>query len=239
VKSGPTFSVLPATIFETPNAFRLNQSVNVSYRCTDVGAGVAVCGKRSYSSPGTVDTGVLTYALDTSSTGAKTLTIPVKDAAGNTGTTVTFAYNVVSTGPADLAVATSGSSTVQSGSQMAYDSLVLNLGPNPASNIVFTNVIPVGTTFVSAGPESLWCGMSGGCATRASSSCTASGRTVTCQLGSLNPLSSTSITGIGVQVVVRVTAPRGTRLTDQTTVSSPNPDPTPGNNSATVQTTVQ
>jgi len=231
--------VAPSTIFGTPNAFRLNQSVNVSYRCTDVGAGVATCGKRSYSSPGTVDTGVLTYALDTSSTGAKTLTIPVKDAAGNTGTTVTFAYNIVSTGAADLAIATVGRATVPSGSQMAYDSLVLNLGPSPASNIVITNVIPAGTTFVSAGLESLWCGLSGGCVTPPSNACTASGSTVTCHAGSLNALSQTSITGIGVQVVVRVTAARGTRLIDRTTVTSPNPDPTPGNNTATWQTVVQ
>jgi uncharacterized repeat protein (TIGR01451 family) len=239
VKSGPTFSVPPSTIFGIPNAFHLNQAVNVSYRCTDVGAGVATCGKRTYSSPGTVDTGVLTYALDTSSTGAKTLTIPVKDAAGNTGTTVTFAYNVVSTGPADLAIATTGSSTVQSGSEMTYDSLVLNLGPNPASNIVITNVIPAGTTFVSAGPESLWCGLSGGCATQASNACTVSGRTVTCKVGSLDPLSSTSVTGIGVQVVVRVTATKGTQLVDKTTVTSPNPDPSSGNNTATVKTKVE
>jgi uncharacterized repeat protein (TIGR01451 family) len=241
VASGPTFSVAPTTINGTPNAFTLNQAVNVSYGCTDDRAGVALCGKGSYGAPGTLNTGTLTFALDTSSVGQKTLTVEVTDAAGNAGTPVSVTYNVVAGGgSADLAIAQIARLTVKPGERLSYDMLVLNLGPKTAENVVIKDAIPAGTTFVSAGYESISCALFGGCSAPApAGSCKAMGSTVVCNAGSLKPLSLFSINGIGVQVVVKVTAPAGTELVNSATVSSSTSDPKPGNNTSTWKTKVK
>jgi hypothetical protein len=65
------------------------------------------------------------------------------------------------------------------------------------------------------------------------------GSTVVCNAGSLKPLSLFSINGIGVQVVVKVTAPSGTELVNSATVSSSTSDPKPGNNTSTWKTKVK
>jgi uncharacterized repeat protein (TIGR01451 family) len=241
VASGPTFSVAPSTINGTPNAFTLNQQVSVSYSCTDDRAGVATCGSKSYGAPGTLNTGTLTYPLDTSSVGTKTLTVPVTDAAGNAGTPVSVTYNVVANGgSADLAIAQIAKLTVKTGDKLSYDMLVVNLGPKTADSVVIKDAIPAGTTFVSAGYESLSCALFGGCsAPPPAGSCTASGSTVTCNAGQLKALSLFSLDGIGVQVVVKVNAPAGTVLLNTATVSSSNSDPKPGNNTSTWTTTVK
>jgi uncharacterized repeat protein (TIGR01451 family) len=131
---------------------------------------------------------------------------------------------------------------VKSGAVLSYDMLVLNLGPKTAEGVVIRDVIPVGTTFVSAGFESLWCALVGGCGAPSqmgAQACTVSGRTVVCDAGSLKPLSLLSTTGIGVQVLVRVNAPAGTTLVNTATVSSSTSDPKPGNNTVTWQTVVK
>jgi uncharacterized repeat protein (TIGR01451 family) len=242
VASGPTFSVAPTTINGTPNAFTQNQSVSVSYSCTDDRAGVATCGSMTYGAPGTLNTGTLTYPLDTSSVGTKTLTVQVTDAAGNTGTSASVTYNVVAGGggSADLAIAQIAKSTVKTGDRLSYDMLVLNLGPKTADSVVIKDAIPVGTTFVSAGYESVSCALFGGCsAPPQSGTCKVAGSTVTCNAGQLKALSLSALDGIGVQVVVRVTAPAGTVLVNTATVSSSNSDPKPGNNTSTWKTTVK
>ncbi|MBS1800401.1 MAG: hypothetical protein JSS95_11290 [Acidobacteria bacterium] len=240
VASGPAFSVAPVTINGAPDSFTLNQQVNVSYSCTDDRAGVAVCGAKSYGAPGTLNTGTLTYPLDTSSAGRKTLTVVVTDAAGNAGTPVSVTYNVVATGQADLAIAQIARRSVKSGAKLSYDMLVLNLGPKTADSVVIKDAIPRGTTFVSAGFESISCALFGGCSEPPrASSCSASGSTVVCNAGQLKPLSRFSLDGIGVQVVVRVNAAAGAVLVNTATVGSSNSDPNPGNNTSTWKTTVK
>jgi uncharacterized repeat protein (TIGR01451 family) len=240
VASGPTFSVAPTTINGTPNSFTLNQQVSVSYSCTDDRAGVATCGSKVYGAPGTLNTGTLTYPLDTSSVGSKTLTVAVTDAAGNVGTPVSVVYNVVAGGSADLAIGQIAKLTVKTGDKLSYDMLVLNLGPKTADAVVIKDAIPAGTTFVSAGYESFSCALFGGCSTPPpAGSCSAAGSTVTCNAGQLKPLSLSSLDGIGVQVVVKVTAPAGTVLSNTVSVSSSNSDPNSGNNISTWKTTVK
>jgi uncharacterized repeat protein (TIGR01451 family) len=240
VASGPTFSVPPTTINGMPNSFTLNQPVNVSYSCTDDRAGVATCGARSYGAPGTLNTGTLTYPLDTSSVGKKTLTVLVTDAAGNVGTSVSVTYNVAAAGSADLAIAQIAKRSVKTGEKLSYDMLVLNLGPKIADGVVIKDAIPVGTTFVSAGYESISCALFGGCsAPPQAGSCTLSGSSVVCNAGQLKPLSLFSLDGIGVQVVVKVNAAAGTVLANTATVGSSNSDPNPGNDTSTWKTTVK
>jgi hypothetical protein len=62
---------------------------------------------------------------------------------------------------------------------------------------------------------------------------------VVCDAGQLKPLSFSSLNGIGVQIVVRVTAPANTVLSNTVSVESANSDPHPGNNTSTVQTLVR
>ena len=241
VASGPTFSVPPTTIDGIPNSFTQNQSVSVSYSCTDDRAGVATCGSMTYGAPGTLNTGTLTYPLDTSSAGMKTLTVQVTDAAGNVGTPVSVTYNVVAGGGlADLSISQIAKSTVKTGDTLSYDMLVLNLGPKTADAVVIKDAIPAGTTFVSAGYESFSCALFGGCsAPPQAGSCTVAGTTVMCNAGQLKPLSLASLDGIGIQIVVKVNAPAGTVLSNTAMVSSSNSDPKPGNNTSTWKTIVK
>jgi uncharacterized repeat protein (TIGR01451 family) len=239
VASGPIFSVAPDTIKGTPNAFSLNQKVNVSYSCTDNASGIAICGTKTYAAPGTTNTGLVTATLDTSSVGRKTLTIPVADIAGNAGVPVTVTYNVVSA-TADVAIYASGANTVSTGDRLSYHLLVLNSGPNVAQDVVIKDILPAGTTFVSAGFEDVVCYLFSGCGSAPqSSSCSVKAGTVTCDAGDLKPLSLFSLKWIAVNVVVKVTAPAKTTLVNRVAVQSDSPDPNPSNNSDTVQTTVR
>jgi uncharacterized repeat protein (TIGR01451 family) len=220
ITSGPTFSVAPTTIGGVPSAFVLGQKVKVSYSCTDDRAGVATCGSASFGAPGTLNTGVVTDVVDTLSVGQKTLTVMVTDAAGNIGTPAVVTYNVV--GGSDLAVTIGGRSAVQAGGRILYDIAVTNLGPSTAKGVVITDVIPAGTTFVSATLERVaW----GSCALKAG--------TVTCNVGDLQAGAD-----IGLHIILTVTAPSGTVLTDTVSVGSLNPDSNPANNTATRQTIV-
>lgn len=222
VASGPTFSVAPTTIGGVPNAFVLGQNVKVSYSCTDDRAGVATCGSASFGAPGTLNTGVVTDAVDTSSPGKKTITVNVTDAAGNTGTPAVVMYNVVAGPPADLAVTIGGRSAVAAGGQILYDIAVTNLGPSTAKGVVVTDAIPAGTTFVSATSQGL-----------PSGSCAVNGNMVTCNTDL--PAGAK----IALHITTTVTAPSGTVLTDTVSVGSQNPDPNPANNTATLKTVVQ
>jgi endonuclease G, mitochondrial len=106
-----------------------------------------------------------------------------------------------------------------SGKPMAYGIVVKNYGPNSAPNVVITDVLPAGTTFVSAIP------------TRGS--CSRVGQVVTCNLGTL-PKNWIA----GVALVVKVNAPVGTIITNTAQVVSSHPDPNPGNNTDTASTKV-
>lgn len=220
IASGPTFSVAPTTIGGVPNAFVLGQKVQVSYSCMDDRAGIATCGSATFGAPGTLNTGVVTDVVDTSSVGQKTLTVMVTDAAGNTGTSAVVTYNVVA--GADLAVSIGGRSAVQEGGRILYDIAVTNLGSSAAKRVVIKDVLPAGTTFVSATLE----GNSWG-------SCALNTGTVTCNAGDL-PAGA----GIGLHIIATATAPSGTVLTDTVSVGSLNPDSNPANNTATRQTVV-
>jgi hypothetical protein len=61
---------------------------------------------------------------------------------------------------------------------------------------------------------------------------------VSCNVGSLAPLSISSLNGATIAITVKVTAPLGTVLKDTATVTGTNTDPKLGNNSSTASTTV-
>ncbi len=127
--------------------------------------------------------------------------------------------------PADLALAKRADKTeVESGENLTYGIGVINFGPNTATGVVVTDQLPSGTSFVSATPTQ--------------GTCTFAGGTVTCNLGNLEKFTFANPKAAAVKIVVQVTAPEGSVITNTATVSADNPDPRLANNSTTVTTKV-
>lgn len=120
---------------------------------------------------------------------------------------------------ADLRVTKTAKSKVKTGTKLTYVVTVRNNGPNSAPNVVITDTIPAGTTFVSAYP------------TRGS--CSNAGNLVTCNIGNLANHRSAAII-----IVVKVTAPNGTILNNTAQGSSSHPDPNLSNNADSARTKV-
>jgi uncharacterized repeat protein (TIGR01451 family) len=142
------------------------------------------------------------------------------DGTCNGGLSDAFAVKVTTS--AHLSVANSAPGTVASGSTLTYTILGENTGPDAATSVVLTDVVPAGTTFQSAKVNA------GSCTTPPQGGT----GTVTCTLGS-QPKGAK----LKLILVVNVTASSGTVITDTVTISSASPDPDK-NNSATVNTTV-
>jgi hypothetical protein len=90
VTQGPTLSP-PA---KKGGSYALHEKVTASYSCSDDASGVAICGDKFYGSPGTLNTGILTSTVDTSSPGNKTFTVWTIDIAGNIGAPQSVSYSV-------------------------------------------------------------------------------------------------------------------------------------------------
>lgn len=120
---------------------------------------------------------------------------------------------------ADLSVAkTDSADPAVAGGSLTYTVTVTNNGPSTATGVSLTDTLPAGVTFVSSTPGS--------------PTCTESGGTVTCNLGTLAP-GSTSVS-IDVSIAPSTT---GT-ITNTATATATTPDPTPGNDSDSEPTTV-
>jgi uncharacterized repeat protein (TIGR01451 family) len=214
-RKGPTItSTSPAE-----NAtYQFNSSVAASYGCVDGGSGVASC-------EGPVANGAL---IDTSSTGSKAFAIAATDSVGNPST-LTVTYNVVSGGgggktAADVGITLSVPPRVSPGGTLMYSMTVTNAGRATATDVVAVNPLPAGTVFASASASQ------GAVTTPA----VGSNGTVTVNIGSLAKDATAT-----VSVVVTVTAPSGTVLTDTATVSATTQDLNSDNNTATKRTTVR
>jgi uncharacterized repeat protein (TIGR01451 family) len=116
---------------------------------------------------------------------------------------------------ADLSIVKSGPALVQNGSNMTYNLEVSNGGPATATNVVVTDPLPTGTTFVSA-----------------SAGCTESAGTVTCTIASLPSGASQSFS---ITVNVNTSA---NSVTDTASVTADQEDPDPSDNQSSVTTQV-
>lgn len=153
-----------------------------------------------------------TGALPNTATVSTTATDPVP---GNNSST---ASTTITPASADVAITkTAGPPPYGTGLQLPYTITVNNAGPGPATGVTVTDVLPPGSTFVSATPSQ--------------GSCNGT-TTVTCNLGTLANGASASIT-----LTVTMPAAAGP-LSNTATVSSSNPDPNPANNSSTATVTV-
>ena len=106
------------------------------------------------------------------------------------------------------------------GEDLTYTLTLTNDGPSNAQNVVVTDTLPAGVTFVSATPSV--------------GSCSRSGVTLTCTLGTVSAGATPSIS-----VVVRPDAGSEGTITNSATVSSTTSDPDSGDRSPSVDTTVQ
>ncbi|MCP3962133.1 MAG: DUF11 domain-containing protein [bacterium] len=108
---------------------------------------------------------------------------------------------------------------VAPGATLTYTLEVENLSATPAVNVVVTDALPAGTTFVSASGTGWTCNEAGG--------------VVTCQLGML------AATTTSAAITIDVTAPLTPAvLTNTAQVASAVNDPDPSNNSATTETLI-
>ena len=106
---------------------------------------------------------------------------------------------------------------VNEGDYLVYVAVVVNNGPDDAQNVVLTDTLPGSVTFVSSTPST--------------PTCTESGGTVTCNLG-------TMVAGATTTVVILVMADQQGDLTNNVSVTSDTADSNIPNNSASEITTV-
>jgi uncharacterized repeat protein (TIGR01451 family) len=145
------------------------------------------------------------------------------NAAGGDGTDIgAFEIQSQAQSLADLAVSMQVVKTKSKGdTQLSYTIPVKNLGPDQADEVVLTDPLPAGTSFLSVTSTPGPCGAPP----------VYLGGTVTCNLGSM-PSGTTATVTIGVSI----SAKGKTTITNTATVSSTTSDPNPGNNSAAIQT---
>lgn len=102
------------------------------------------------------------------------------------------------------------------GTVVTYTLTVTNNGPSRATGVVLTDTLPAGVTLAPSTPEG--------------PTCTVTGATVTCLLGSLEPGASAVVPLTGTVTIAGV-------LTNTASVSAHEIDPNPGNNTVIVSTT--
>ena len=164
-----------------------------------------------------------TYLVPTHTSEAAPLTLT--NAAG-----VTFALRNPPPPPrSDLAVTVTASpDPVLSGQTMTFNVSVANLGPSVADDLVMTDVLPVGTTFVSCTSTHIFATCTG--------PAVGSNGTVTGRIGTLEPVPGGS--AIGFTIRANVTAAPGATLQNNASATSFRPDPNAANNSASSLSTV-
>ena len=122
--------------------------------------------------------------------------------------------------PTDLAITKSGQpDPVMVGQNLDYSLTVRNLDTPIADNVVVTDTLPPGVTFVSATPSQGTCSGT---------------TTLTCSLGRIFGGGSVQIT----VTVVPSAATAGTVLSNTASVAATQRDPDPANNTVTITTTV-
>jgi uncharacterized repeat protein (TIGR01451 family) len=122
----------------------------------------------------------------------------------------------------DLAVSvTANPNPVFSGQNVTYTVDITNLGPSTAHDLVMTDVLPAGLSFVSCTPNQ-----------GPTVSCTNAGQTVTGRLNKLEPVPFQL--NFAFTIVAKVTAAHGAVIQNTASATSFRPDPDPSNNSGSV-----
>ncbi|NNF16716.1 MAG: DUF11 domain-containing protein [Gammaproteobacteria bacterium] len=142
-----------------------------------------------------------------------------RDGSAGDAAELVIEYTTLVPGTADLALSKSDSADpADNNSIITYTLDISNAGPEAANNVLVSDPLPAGMTFVSANATQ--------------GSCTFAAGTVDCNLGTLLATDSAV-----VYIVARVPATSGT-LSNTASVSSDEPDANMSNNSATETTDV-
>ena len=126
----------------------------------------------------------------------------------------TFTFNtVLNPGPTDLSITkTANGDRFEPGAPVTYTITVTNNGPSLAAGVTVTDILPVGSTLIAATPSQGTCSGTS---------------TVTCSLGTLNPLASATI-ALSI-TPARTAGP----VANTATVSAINVETAPANNAST------
>lgn len=152
--------------------------------------------------------------------GAVTSTVSVTTSATDpNGTNNAAGDTTTVTASADLKIAMIHKGWFKAGTQGSYSLSVTNSGPSTATSVVVTVTLPSGMTYVSASPGV---------------TCSSSGTTVTCTLGTLAPGATASFT-----LVVAVAIGISGTLTPVATITSSTFDPNTANNTVSDATNVR
>ena len=151
----------------------------------------------------------------------------------------TFTLPNTNVEPTDLGILKLAPARALAGSKVTYLIGVGNLGSVTASNVIVTDVLPANTTFVSVSANKVNCSVSGGkltCSTATVPCMT--GSTVSCNIGTLMPLSWSTLNGATIKLTVQLGSAltAGKTFSNTATVAGSNADPRPGNNSSTATT---
>ena len=223
--------------------YQQGQATSANYSCSAVNAGVnSPTGPfLTVSSCSAIDTpgGAVAQGgqFDTTTPGLHTFTATVMDSALNT-VSQTVTYTVV--GSTDVAILNVAPPKERTGTKMTYLIGVGDLGNANAVNVGMKDPLPLGTTFLSASGTNVACSIVKGklnCTTT-QVPCAFAGGTVSCNVGTIMPVSIYDLNGAVIQITVQVTASAGTVLHNTATVSESNADTNPSNNSSTASTTV-
>lgn len=173
--------------------------------------------------PGATASATLNFTVQNTASGTiiNTASIPDLSAAGeNDITNNSASANITVTPVVDLVLTKSvNDTTAAAGDTLTYTVNVVNNGPSAAQNVVITDTLPAGVTFVSGtGP--------GG-------ALTAVGGVVTVNVGTLASGATTSFT-----VLATINANVSTVQTNTATVTTTTTDSNPANNTAAASTTV-
>ncbi len=155
----------------------------------------------------------LTLMVKAPASGSITNTAKVSSAmldtvSGNNTSSQVISTVAVLAQSADVDVTKTGPTNVFAGTNFIYTITVTNAGPNTASNVVASDVLPTNVVFISA---------SGSGTTNA---------------GAVNWTVGNLVAGATTNLSLTVTAPASGTITNTATVTSTTADPTPGNNTS-------
>lgn len=213
-----------------PTAFFQSLTAPAGWTCTTPAfntSGLVACTALSLPKSTTAEFSILVQVAPDAPAGTLSNTATVSSTSGdsnpaNDGATATTTV----TSQADVAITkTESPDPVIAGNQLTYAITVTNNGPGSANGVVVSDPLPAGITFISATPPF---------------TCTAGGGTVTCTLNTVAAGASVPITiqeQIPANFLSKIPASTKT-ITNTASVTTTSFDPTPSNNSASVQTTV-
>jgi uncharacterized repeat protein (TIGR01451 family) len=143
--------------------------------------------------------------------------LPVNDTASNVHLSKSSSTSATVIASADLSIAKSTLGTAYAGLDLSYAVALENDGPSDAQNVVMTDSLPAGTTFVSAVAPTGF----------------------TCTSGASGPVTCTGATmGAGaiasITITVHIPSSASGTIANTATVSSSTSDPNPTNNSSSI-----